>query len=1246
MLNCLISEKNADDFISCSKCKKKFLWNCTNLNDYEIKLHKNNPYKPWWCKICLEKYCKKCKKIFPESNCTSISCDKCLYWYHLTCTCLEIAEFEYFQNNPTSNWNCKSCLEKNCKKCNLGTKFKKSIKCNICLNKYHIKCVGVTDPSPDWKCRDCFTRIFPFQSIDNKSLINLHQSYPKKYNLQHIRNEKFSNVCTICTKKLNKPSTGIPCKECKSLIHVKCTKILGISKHYHTWKGNWQCKSCLGKKFPFTRIDNNELINEISFNSNQTNKMRKFKSQNYFSEKLKRLLSSSKATCWNNYCDNDNVNNIISEEINELNSIKPNFMYYEVEKFQNFQKPLKKEEKFGIFHTNVCSLQANIEKLEYLLYDLEYKFDVLALSETWNPEDSKDRFVAKQLEGYHEYYGITGSSRKGGCGFYVRNDLIMIQRNDLDFKINILGAESESCWIEVVSTNKNEKNVVIGVVYRHPSHDDTMFNENFNKILSKVNKEKKRLIVCGDFNYDLLKYDNDNKVNAFFNFMLENNLQPSIIEPTRITNTNKPSLVDNIFTNIFDDPLSGNILENISYDHLPNFMILNRQNRQKDKKILKRSIKDFNVDRFNIELLDPDLILQLQNADSANHAYDIYHKKYLKLLDKHAPRRKLSKKEVKLNKKPWLTTGLMKSISKKRSLYSKFKDRKLKNKNTDETFAKYKEYNDILNKLKRKSKKNFYHKYFNENSSNSKNMWKGINQILNRVKSRNKQIFLEKDNDIITDSRKVANEFNDYFSTVAEKLNSKIIKKNSRFQDYLKNPQKANFNFKETTPDEIVKIIKNLSIKKSSDIYDIAPNFVHLSAQPIAQLLSIIFNRSFKEGIFPDKLKTAKVIPLHKGGSTLSTSNYRPISLLPIFSKIFERLAYNRLIEFIEKNEILSKYQFGFQKNKSTEIAVSTIVSKISDAYEKKKSSYCIFLDFAKAFDTVNHDILLEKMKYYGFRNLEHSWLKSYLTNRTQFTQIDDVMSEARLIKHGVPQGSVLGPLLFLIYINDISESSNILQFILFADDTTVYFSDVYNENTEELLVTELKKVSKWLSANKLSLNVDKSNFLHFHYGKRIKPNMKISINDIEVKEKCSVKYLGTMIDNKLSWKTHIEYIRTKLSKSIGVISKVKYFVTEKVLINLYHAFVQSHVSYNLINWSGASKSNLDPIIKCIKKVIRIITFENRYQHTKNLFQNLNILPFMSQIKHKQAAFMWKLSNGYIPKPLSDLFCKSRFNLL
>ena len=608
-----------------------------------------------------------------------------------------------------------------------------------------------------------------------------------------------------------------------------------------------------------------------------------------------------------------------------------------------------------------------------------------------------------------------------------------------------------------------------------------------------------------------------------------------------------------------------------------------------------------------------------------------------------SPLRNLSKKEKKIADKPWLTTGILKSISKKRALFKKFKSEKFKDKSSD-VYKKYKYHNDQICKLKRISKALHDKKYFLENMKNSKKMWIGLNSLLNRSKKQQNTIFLE-DQGFISDPHNVANKFNDFFLNVAGNLSAKIVQKNTKFQDYLQNPNKSKFCLKETEPGEVVKVINKLDPKKSGDIYNISPETVKLTNQAVAQCLTIIFNRCIKDGCFPNALKNTKVIPLHKGDSVLSVSNYRPISLLPIFSKIFERLIYNQFIQYIEQNKILDELQFGFQKNKSTEHAISAIISNITKASSKNYSSYCIFLDFAKAFDTVNHAILLDKLKYYGVTDSTLDLFRSYLSNREQVVEVNGVMSDWGTIQHGVPQGSILGPLLFLLYINDISKSSDILKFFLFADDTTVFYSaDPNDPNTEKILNAELEKVSGWLAANKLSLNVKKSNFLHFHNGKSEKNTIELKINDTPVEQKDSTKYLGAFIDNKLNWKIQIQHIKTKLSRGIGIISKIRHSVGEACL-NLYHAFVQSHLNYNILNWSCTHISSLDCLEKKIKKAIRIISFsKTKVEHTAPLFKKHNILPFYDHIQHRRASFMWKIQNGYIQTPLNNIFTKNAQN--
>ena len=340
---------------------------------------------------------------------------------------------------------------------------------------------------------------------------------------------------------------------------------------------------------------------------------------------------------------------------------------------------------------------------------------------------------------------------------------------------------------------------------------------------------------------------------------------------------------------------------------------------------------------------------------------------------------------------------------------------------------------------------------------------------------------------------------------------------------------------------------------------------------------------------------------------------------------------YNRLTPFFTKHKVLSPNQFGFQKNKSTELAVNEIINNIITTFENKESAYCIFLDFAKAFDTVNHDILLRKLEHYGMRGTPLNWLKSYLHNRLQYTEIDNTLSDPDSIKCGVPQGSILGPLLFLIYINDIMHASSTLKFYLFADDTTIFYSSKQTPNVQQqTLNTELEKVNAWLNCNKLSLNVGKSCYLKFSLLPPA-PNGIIKIANKPLAKKTVTKYLGVLIDDKLLWKDHIQNINLKIRKGIGMLYKLKDYVTSSTLKSLYYSFIYPYLDYNLLNWSCTSTSNLNCLRISNRKAVRCMLSRNKREHYTPLFKELNILPFNELIQLKRANFMWKLNKNLLP---------------
>ena len=602
---------------------------------------------------------------------------------------------------------------------------------------------------------------------------------------------------------------------------------------------------------------------------------------------------------------------------------------------------------------------------------------------------------------------------------------------------------------------------------------------------------------------------------------------------------------------------------------MPNFAFLvdvKVSNKKAKRKV--RDYKDFNEQEYKADLAKID-ISKVICSNNINTICNDYHQKFLNVINKHAPYKEITRKDMKWRSKPWITRGIQKSIKEKASCYKKYiKTRK-------------RFWNDRCNYYRKMiknrtflSKKKYYENDFAVNSRNAKRVWKGINELLRNTKKGNDaDIFLNENGNIITDNKRVANLFNDFFTNVAEELLKTIENPNTKYQDYLKNPNAHSVFLKEVDFGEVNGILSNLNIQKAGDIYGINNKLIKIGRNEISKNLVDIFNASFRLGQFPDKLKVSMIIPIHKGESKNLSGNYRPVSLLPIIGKILEKIMHSRLYHFFDTMGIITKNQYGFQKNKSTEDALLELHTKIINAYENKKVACGIFLDFAKAFDTVNHKILLHKLEYYGIRGQTLSWLKSYLSNRHQCVRIGEVNSEFTTVKHGVPQGSILGPLLFLIYINDIILSSKKLQFLLFADDTSIFYSDDDLNIVQSTLNEELVHVTEWLKANKLSLNVKKSNLINFINRGTTTKNITIKINDFEIKEVEYAKYLGVLIDNKLSYSHHITQVETKLRKGNAMLYKLRHFLTEDMIKDIYHAHIQSHINYGLSLWGTAVKT-------------------------------------------------------------------------
>ena len=387
---------------------------------------------------------------------------------------------------------------------------------------------------------------------------------------------------------------------------------------------------------------------------------------------------------------------------------------------------------------------------------------------------------------------------------------------------------------------------------------------------------------------------------------------------------------------------------------------------------------------------------------------------------------------------------------------------------------KYKTYRNKLNRILKVAERKYYSDLIDENKHNIKKTWQIIKNIVNKNIMRKYQSkFKLSDGSITCDKSIVSEKFNEFFTGIGPSLAKKIPKQTLSPLNYLGNPIIQSIFLSEVTTNEIDKIIQSLK-NGAAGHDDITAANLKLVARSINQPLAYLCNLSFTQGVFPMELKLANILPLYKSEDPYSFNNYRPVSLLCVLSKVFEKVMYDRLLEFLEIHKLLFAGQFGFRKQHSSYMALMILIDKLISSLDKGEMVIGIFLDFSKAFDTVDHEILLQKLFHYGVRGCALDWFRSYLCGRKQYVTYNNVSSNTKSINCGVPQGSILGPLLFLIYINDLSKVCTYTTPILFADDTNIFLNGLDIQQMQNTINKELLNISNWLKANKLSLNVKK----------------------------------------------------------------------------------------------------------------------------------------------------------------------------
>ena len=867
-------------------------------------------------------------------------------------------------------------------------------------------------------------------------------------------------------------------------------------------------------------------------------------------------------------------------------------------------------QKFKIAHINSRSLLSCYAEIELLI--IEKDIDILCVSETWLEPNIPDSLV--NINGFTLFRNDGG--RGGGTCMYVRNNLKCAK-----VKINHPPCQGiEDVWVKV-QLNKLPS-IIVGAMYRHPHATSDSF-DYIRETLQEVALQNKSIFLLGDLNDNIL--DRQSKLQKVVNIL---NFSQMIDNPTRITTTSR-TLIDVAITNNKEKVLSADVEACHISDHEMISLIINVSKPKREKEIKTfRSLKDYSKEAFcNILLDKKDLFDQILRTDDVNVQEDIFTTNFMSSLDSCAP---IVTKTITRPPAPWMTDEIRSEMRCRNSLKERL-------------HLEYNEITDALYKLSKKrvksmiriAKSNFHRNKFIMARNSKKDIWNVVNEVIPSKSKSNSNM-------MVNDPAASAEKFNNFFANVGKKTFESVQSSNVRARITRVIQQQRNerqglqsrFRPQPVSVETVFKTVMNLKNKNSSGFDGISIRFLKDSLPVLAFYLTVIINTSIVTGIVPEKWKYAIVCPLLKQGDVEDPSNYRPISLLSVLSKVLEKVVANQLYEFLSLNNFFSESQHGFRQGLSTQTALIQVTEHLYKNIDKHEVSLLALCDLSKAFDSVSHTLLLQKM---DALQIDDFWFTNYLSNRTQAVKINSNISSKQNIEYGVPQGSVLGPLLFNIFINDLHTMSGDSTLVQFADDAQFLLSDKL-ENLETLvqrMEVVMERVNKYFSENGLKVNSDKTQFIFIGsraYIDRIPDDIKIKVGNSELSPKDSAKNLGVILDSHLSFEKHVDYVCTKANGLLFFLTRNKDMFDDQTRKIVVEALVVSLFSYCSLIWGSCTASIRSRIQRVQNFAAKVaVGYGRKKDHATPFIKKLNWLKVNDMLKYNEAIFMFKIVNNHNP---------------